>query len=257
MSERTEKTQAGNPHGLTIRQHVYPRASIRRFAGRRGVELRDIKRGITRRAGLDDELFVARRAWAHGPESGWMKDMEDAFQAVAEEALRQRPTRFDDGASETISEFYALWQARAERRELPMQSIPAAPDILGMRRDYTADELERLEKHGINVFRGDGSIQMRHIMGPVIRLAMDRIRDGMAGRRWALVEAQAGEFCVPDVPAHGIIPLTPGVVLHSTRHSPASLGDVEEMNRAMAGHARDYIFARSLSECPGIDRFLL
>lgn len=254
--ERPEKTQKGNPHQLTVRQHVYPRASIARFAKDSGVELRDMRRGLTRRAGADDDIFVANRAWAHGPEAGWMKDMEDAFQSVAEEALRQRLASFDDSQSEVISEFYALWQARSERRELPVQTIPPAPEVIGMRRNYTVDELELLERNGINAFRGDGSIQMRHVMGPVIRLAMDRIREGMRGRRWSLVEATHGEFCVPDVPAHGIIPLTPSVVLHSTKTAPATSGDVAEMNRAMSDHARDYVFARSLADCPGIEHLM-
>lgn len=253
MTERPEKTQKGNPHQLTVRQHVFPRASIERFANGGGVEVRDLMRDITRRAGADDDLFCANRAWAHGPEAGWMKEKEDAFQALAGQALRDRPPTFDDRSAEVITEFYALWQARAERRRLPMQTIPPSPDVIRMRRNYTDDELEFLEKNGINAFRSDGSIRMRHIMGPVIRLAMDRIRDAMAGRRWTLLEAIDGEFCVPDLPAHGIIPLTPSVVLHSTWIGVASVEDVAEINAGMVGCAREYVFARSLDRCPGID----
>jgi len=252
MKERPEKTQKGNPHGLTVRQHVFPRASIERFATGGGVEVHDLKRRTVRRAGPDDDLFCADRAWAHGPEAGWMKEVEDAFQAVAEEALRRRPPTLNDRQSGAISEFYALWQARAECRHLPMQTIPASPDVLAMRRDYTADELELLEKNGISAFRGDGSMQLRHIMGPVIRLAMDRIKAQMVNRRWSLVEAPAGEFCVPDVPAHGIIPLTPSIALHSTRAGTASINDVAEINAVMGDCAREYLFARSLADCPGI-----
>ena len=250
--ERPERTQKGNPHQLTVRQHVYPRASIARFLEGGGVDVLDFKRDSMRRAGPDDDLFCANRAWAHGPEADWMKDKEDAFQALVEVALRERPTAFDDKQSEIISEFYALWQARAERRHFPTQSIGPMADVIGMRRIYTPDELELLEKNGINAFRGDGSIQMRHIMGPVIRLAMDRIREGMNDSHWVLVSAPDGEFCVPDVPAHGIIPLTPSIVLHSMRSGSTSRGDVAEINGAMAAGTREYLFARSITCCPGL-----
>lgn len=252
MKERSEKTQKGNPHELTVGQHVFPRACIERFASNGGVEVRDFKRRITRRAKSDDAIFCANRAWGHGPESGWMKDTEDSFQAVADGVLRGRLVAFDDAQAEVIFEFYALWQARAERRHLPMQTIPAGPGVIGTRHDYTADELELLEKNEIGAFSGDGSIQMRHLMGPVIRLAMDRIRSGIADRRWSVVEAKDGEFCVPDVPAHGIIPLNPSIALLSARHGVASIIDVGEINQAMAHCAREYVFAGLLVDCPGI-----
>ena len=192
MNERPEKTQKGNPHELTVRQHVFPRASIERFVSNGGVEVCDFQRRIKRRATVNDAIFCADRAWGHGPESGWMKDKEDAFQNVAEGALRDRPASFDEAQSEIIFEFYALWQARAERRQLPMQAVPPGPTVVGMRHNYTADELELLEKHDIGAFKGDGSIQMRHLMGPIIRLAMDRIRSEIAGRRWLI--------CPPSAP---------------------------------------------------------
>lgn len=182
-----------------------------------------------------------------------MKDIEDAFQAVAESALRDRPAAFDRAQSETIFEFYALWQARAERRHLPIQNIPARPDVIGMNHDYTADELELLEKNGIGAFDGDGSIQTRHLMGLVIRLAMDRIRSAIADRQWSVIEASDGKFCVPDVPAHGIVPLSPSIALLSIQQDMASTIGVAEINQAMARGSREYIFACSVADCPGVE----
>jgi hypothetical protein len=252
MGTRSEKTQKGNPHQLTVRQHVYPRASIERFVNAGGLDLYDLKQHLLRRAKPDDPMFCADRAWGHGPESGWMKEIEDAFQDLVEKLLAGLPDAFDERQSATISDFYALWQARAERRRLPAQRIPAAEGVLGMRVDYTEDELEQLEKAGISAFRGDGSISMRHLMGPVIRLAMDRIIDSLAGRSWRILTTHDGEFCVPDVPAHGIIPLTPTVALHSSRYGVISRDDLIYVNCCLASKSREYLFARSLEACLGL-----
>ncbi|MXP29568.1 hypothetical protein GRI58_12140 [Porphyrobacter algicida] len=252
MSTRSERTQKGNPHQLTIRQHVYPRASIDRFVDAGGVDLYDLKQHLLRRAKPDDPMFCADRAWGHGPEAGWMKDIEDAFQDLVEKLLAGLLDVFDEKQSATISDFYALWQARAERRRLPSQRVPAAEGVLGTRLDYTEDDLEKLEKAGISAFRGDGTISMRHLMGPVIRLAMFRIIDGLDGRTWRTVTTNAGEFCVPDVPAHGIIPLTPTVALHSTRSGVMGFEDLIHVNWCLASKSREYLFARSLKKCPGL-----
>lgn len=252
MARRSEKTQKGNPHELTVDQHIYPRASIERFVDASGVDLHDFKHNLQRRAKPDDHMFCADRAWGHGPESGWMKDMEDAFQKLVGEVLSGMPGAFNEWQSATISDFYALWQARAERRHLPSQRILAAAGVLGTRVNYTNDDLEMLEKNGISAFRGDGSISMRHIMGPRIRLDMDAILKAMSGRQWGIVTSADGEFCVPDVPAHGIIPLTPTVVLDSSRLGAISRDEVVYINCLLASKSREYLFARSLKACPGL-----
>jgi len=252
MKSRSEKTQKGNPHDLTLRQHVYPRASIARFVEAGGVDVYDFQNDLQRRASPDDHIFCADRAWAHGPESGWMKDMEDAFQDLAGRVLVNLPASFDDAQSATISDFYALWEARSARRRLPTQRIPASAGVLGMRVNFTDDDLERLEKNGISAFRGDGSISMRHIMGPRIRLDMDAILKRLTGRSWNVVTTEAGDFCVPDVPAHGIIPLTPRIALHSLQSGIISHHELIHINCCLASKSREYLFARSLDACPGI-----
>lgn len=252
MKSRAEKTQKGNPHDLTLRQHIFPRASIARFVEAGGVDVYDLRNHLRRRATPGDHIFCADRAWAHGPESGWMKDMEDAFQDLAEGVLLSPPAAFDEAQSATISDFYALWHARAERRHLPSQRIPASVHVIGMRVDYTADDLERLEKNGISAFRGDGSISMRHIMGPRIRLDMFASQKGLADKPWNVVTADEGDFCIPDMPAHGIIPLTPRIALSYSRSGPVNRDELILINWCLASKSREYLFARSLDDCPGI-----
>jgi hypothetical protein len=181
-----------------------------------------------------------------------MKRIEDAFQQLVETILMEVPLSFDDVQCEVITEFYALWQSRAERRHLPMQYVRSS-GTLGVRHERTADELEILEKNGYMATRPDGSMAMRDLMGPVIQLNTDRIRDALAAKCWGLVEPLDGEFCVPDVPQHGILPLAPTLALIA--NSPTgkiTVQNLTDINRAMFGRCQDYLFARDLSACPGL-----
>jgi hypothetical protein len=84
MRRRFERPQKGNPRHLTVKQHVWPFESIRRFANSKGVVCLYYKpRDKTRWAKPNDPLFCARRVWDQRAETGYMKRIEDAFQAVA------------------------------------------------------------------------------------------------------------------------------------------------------------------------------
>lgn len=252
MPSRSEKPQRGNPHELVRRQHVFPAKSIERFARDGGVDLLDLKRSKVRRAGTTDIMFCADRAWNHGAETGWMKKIEDAFQSLVEDRLVVGGYAFTEAENEVVAEFFGLWRARARFRHLPKQTVKHE-GILGVRHEFTADELEKLEKNNISAFRADGSLAMRDVTAPLIRLDVDRTRDWCVGRQWGVFTAKSGEFCVPDVPSDGIIPLTPAVVLALDNDSDAiSESEVGGINRALQSSAQDYLFARSLAACPGL-----
>ena len=251
---RADPPQPGNPHALARRQHVFPAKSIARFAREGGVEIHDFVRQKRRRAKPDDPLFCADRAWSHGAETGFMKRIEDAFQKLAEQILARDVTSFDDSQVDVISDFYALWQSRAERRHLPMQYV-RPPDTRGTRHQLDADELERLEKGNVIATRPDGSFAMRDLMGSVIYINLDRIKSALAAASWGLVEPLDGHFCVPDVPRHGILPLTPTLALAPNNSwGKITRDNLASINRAMVEHAEEYIFADDLSACPGLPK---
>jgi hypothetical protein len=250
---RPEKTQRGNPHELTVRQHVFPARSIARFTEGGVVDLYDLIRGKGRPARPDDDAFCAARAWSHGAEHGFMKEIEDAFQKLVGPISPVDRPEFDRGQTEVISEFYGLWSARAQWRRLPQQTIKPSAEILGTRVDYTEDDLELLERNSIGAFRPDGSIAMRDIAAIRIRVDVDRTRDSMAGRQWGVLTAADGEFCVPDTPKLAIIPISPVMILAADGPSePVDRLEVEHINRELRSGAREYVFARSLAACPGL-----
>jgi len=73
----------------------------------------------------------------------------------------------------------------------------------------------------------------------------------LAVTRWGVIEAQEGEFLVPDVPLHTVIPFMPTRCLAS----PAPDGmitrqNLAEINRNSLAASRAYFFARDFAACP-------
>lgn len=253
MPGRPERTQRRNPHKLTVKPHIFPAKSIARFAESGIVDFYDLVHSKRRPARPDDQIFCARRSWNHGAEHGFMKAIESAFQELVEPLAPGTKAEFDSSQSDLISEFFGLWSARAQWRQLPQQLIEPSTEIIGTRRDYTEDELELLEKNGISAFRPDGSIAMRDIVAMKVRLDVDRTRVAMSDRQWGVLTAADGEFCVPDRPKLALIPISP--VIMFAADGPSETVDrfeVEGINRELIGGAHEYIFARSLAACPGL-----
>lgn len=75
------KPQKGNPHKLTINQHIFPKACISRFARENGTVQ------VRRKCGEQDQwvtpgnsYFCARRLWDQKAEAVFMKAIEDRYQ---------------------------------------------------------------------------------------------------------------------------------------------------------------------------------
>lgn len=253
MKSRSEKTQPGNPHGLIYRQHVFPRRSIERFCISQRVDFMDIQRKKRRWARSDDTMFCADRAWNHGAETGFMKRIEDDFQAVVDGILPGLPKNLSGGEMVVVADFFALWRTRVDFRRLPVQHVRPA-GASGVRRELSHDELELLEKHKITATRPDGSFAMRDLNTPRIILQMDHIRDHLENRRWGVIRSLEGDFCVPDGPRAGVIPVTPGIALVvDAENASIDRMQVEQINRIQLSAASDYFFARSLQDCPGLE----
>lgn len=251
MRSPSEKTQPGNPHQLTLRQHVFPARSIQRFCEHGGIELIDLKRGLRRRARSDDSVFCADRAWGHSAEAGWMKEIEDLFQALAEEIIVDAPAKFTTEQISAINEYFGLWRARVEQRYIPMQRIRPT-GVLEVTQKLTPDQLELLEKHGVMGIAPDGSFPFREFNGQSVLLGIELISEKLKGRRWGIIRPLEGEFCVPDLPIHGVIPIAPKVALALDSDSDfITRNSLARINSLMRQSAREYVFARAFKACPG------
>src|SRR4051794_14911880 len=115
-----EEPQRGNAHRLTVNQHVFPAASIARFAGDDGrVALYDLKRRTSWRPPPDNQVFCARRVWDQRAEAGYMRAIEHAFQALAERVIADSSAELAPEDDSAASRFFALWRSRAVYRSAP------------------------------------------------------------------------------------------------------------------------------------------
>jgi hypothetical protein len=247
---RFEKPQRKNRHLLAVNQHVYPAASIARFAGADGrVLLHDMVRNKIRSAKADDDVFCARRAWDQRSEAGFMKRIEDAFQDLASQIVSGTVSEVSDIEKGVVDRFYALWYLRARQRTLPAQEIQAN-GVTGT--NLTLDQEENLEINGYTFIRPGGKLLARHINGIQLQILTAKYaHESLSDTKWGIIQAQSGEFIVPDVPLHTIIPLTPGLCLVSSAPNGMILKEnVAEINRSVRSASREYFFARDFGCCP-------
>jgi hypothetical protein len=116
-----ERPQKKNRPLLTVRQHVFPSASIVRFADAEGrVSLHDLVRGKERSAKPDDNIFCAKRAWDQRAER-YMKKIEDDFQVLASKVVEGALSEIGEAEKGVVDHFYALWHMRARHRTLPVR----------------------------------------------------------------------------------------------------------------------------------------
>jgi hypothetical protein len=247
-----ELTQQKNPHALTIRQHVYPSKGISRFCNPNGkrerVQIFDKTRQKSRPAAPDDAIFCGKRVWDQRAESGYMKDIEDAFQALACQVINGFVTDIDEEQKKTVDAFFALWRMRADYRcsqstEISLNAVTGG--------DWTQDQEERFESCGVLFVRSGGKLPARMLYGLRIQSGIDDYVDQLASVRWGILKAVEGHLVVPDFPAYMIIPLTPTLCLCSGGRSgildPSSL---LEINRGFRATSVEYFFAQDLDRCP-------
>lgn len=249
---RAEKTRPGNPNRLTLNQHVLPTKSIERFAAADGhVDVRLLgPRDKVIRPRPDNSIFGASRAWDQRAESGYMKRIEDRFQQVADAVLAGKTTIVSAEERTAIDWMYALWYQRARFRELELQETPLN-GITGA--DLRLEQQENLESNGYMFARQQGAMPTRQLNGAVVEMRtgfyVEELEKSIT--RWGIITAQSGEFIVPDVPCHCIIPLTPRLAL--VKDTPDGMireQNVGQVNAALRSGSEIYFFARDLACCP-------
>ncbi len=249
MASRPEKTRPRNPNELTIKQHVFPARSIRSFVGQRGrVAVFDMLRSKLRHAGPDDPIFCAMRAWDQ-PTEMHMKHIEDRFQSIVRPLLHGATDSIAASHKRDIDSMFALWYMRARYRRLDMQTIQLSA-VSG--NALTLAEEENLEKNGYLFVREGGAVPARQLNGLQLRMRIAGYADDLAAiGGWGVVHAQSGEFVVPDVPVHTIIPISPRLALVAPAPDGVILeANLAEINSAVRRGCREYYFGRDLSMCP-------
>lgn len=249
MRRKYEKPQKGNPHQLTVNEHVWPWKGIARFANADGVvSLFDKKRQQLRMAKPNDDIFCAKRVWDQRAEGGYMKGIEDAFQELASQIIAGTVTTIDAGHKEKVDAFCALWKMRADYRaaqdaEISFKGVTGA--------DWTKDEEERFEKAGTSFFRKGGKMPARMLYGIRIQFGIDAYVRELSGTQWGIIRALDGHFVVQDYPTHAIIPITPTLCLSSGGQTGTiTRQNLAEINCGIRLASVAYFFAQDLAQCP-------
>lgn len=139
-----EKPQKGNSHGLVIKQHTLPAATLERFADHSGrIQVKHLRTGKVSRVRPDDQLFFALRLWDQRAESGYMKSIEDEFQTLATSILNGTVRNIGGDEKRVVDEFYALWNTRMawKNNRIPDQPIH---NIIDLTRELSKNDQEVL-----------------------------------------------------------------------------------------------------------------
>lgn len=247
---KKERPQKGNPYGLTIKQHIFPEASIKRFLDVKGdVEVKRLEAKRSFLAKPDNQIFCADFAWDHGSESGFMKKIEDQYQALLSYVLNDKVLKFSDAQNEIITKMYVLCCLRFEgnKRPIPSQKLnKVKPENL------TKDVEEILEKKWHIFVDSNSSVSSRMLTGEVIQHAADYICREWKAVDWGILSTADGEFIIPDnFIKHRYLPLTPTMILAANQISRSiGITEVEKINRDAIQSSDTYFFARKLSACP-------
>ncbi len=247
-----DKPQNGNPHQLTVNQHCFPASCIKRFAGIDGkvqlVLLPQEERVSVKPAA---KIFCARWAWDQRAEHIFMKEIEDKYHALANVIISNSKLALDTTQQEIITDMFALWNIRYHWKGQPIEDRKIEGAI-GVAVEYTKDQQEELEKHGITAIRPDLKIPGRSLTGVSIQQNLFSVRKQMHDAHWGILSSRTGAFLVPDhSPNSRMMPLTPNLCLFSiSENDEVTESELADINARSISDSTDYYFAQNISKCP-------
>lgn len=250
---KPEKTQPGNPHGLTLRQHILPARSIERFAGTDGCVSVLFKNRPSPQKSIrvspDNPLFCANRVWDHGSETSCKSSIEDPFQVLAERIISGVTTTIVGEDKFIVDSFYGLWEARSFYNLNPIPDVPLSGAI-AVERELSKDEQELLEKNNVSFVKPNLTFSGRDLTGDMIVMRINQFRRELEGVSWSIVRSSESDFFVPNAPKFPYVPISPTVSLIAG-YPNALIGreEVGRINGQLYGSTDSYIFARDFSRC--------
>ncbi|WP_445769328.1 hypothetical protein [Rheinheimera sp.] len=242
-----EKTQKTNPHQITVNQHIVPKKSIERFTSSGLVELQDLKRGITRKAAPNDEVFLCKRVWDDSTETMFMKSVEDEYQNVVEKLINGQSVS-EKTKDKAVTQLFSLWYAKSLTINASKSNFLSGSVIKGDY--YTKDMQEKIEAMGMAYVDEDGTIPMRLVTGVAIQIKYLELVKIYSGIRWGLVHSKETEFIVPDCFVNfAVIPVTPNFAfIGNSLNGDISKLDASIINSAARGNAYSFVLSRDFTK---------
>lgn len=247
-----EKPQKTNPNKITVKQHVFPRASIARFANTEGnittFYIPNKKKIVLTPS---NEMFCARRVWNQVAEAGYIKSIEDRFQILASAISSGTLKEIQHSDQPLITGFFHLCRLRAQYKKNPINDITNPVSL--SKPTLTKDQHEILEKNGYVYFYNE-IIPRRHLTGIAIQAELIAIRR-IIDIPWGIIRTTGVELIVSDNFYdfdEPIIPISPTIFLTAnTENKTLTVNESRLLNLQSIFLSSEYYFARNFARCLG------
>lgn len=251
MDVKYEPTQPGNPHKFTLNQHVFPKASIERFAGDDGcVEVYSIPHKKVMRVRANNPIFYVKRVWDQKTEAGVGKRIEDNFQALADAIERGSVTTIGVWEKRTVERFFSLWRTRQKFRLEGLEDVR----LHGVEGSSLTKAQEEVIESKHAMYASDGVMKGRQLASIHVFGYEATFIQANESMQWGIARSASGDFLVPDsFEDMMIVPISPQLaIVAGVPDCVLSRDEVAVINQSAISRAKNYYFARQLSAAPVI-----
>ncbi|QJQ03436.1 hypothetical protein C798_25325 [Herbaspirillum rubrisubalbicans Os34] len=248
IRKKPRPVQKGNPHNLTVKQHIFPRKGLQRFAMEDVVRVRLIGKQEPIFCKTGDTLFCANRAWDQRSEVFHSRDIEVDFAQLTDKLISGEVRKLDSAMNLIATDFYDLMDERYKAHITPYED----ETFVGISaNDLSLDEQELLESKGIMFVGPEGTMSGRTIAG-IHMMGRRMYRRRIDVPLWGIWHAQGGEFIVPDNFSENMcIPVSPSIWLMAEKGSlTLNFREVAQLNAFHLYRAHRYAFARDFDFAP-------
>ncbi|MFT5703951.1 MAG: hypothetical protein ACI9TO_001331 [Rickettsiales bacterium] len=257
MAKKKRNIIKGNPNQITVRQHIIPQKSIKRFYNANScVKVRLVKQQKTISVNSSNKIFCAMGCWDHNTEN-YMTSIENNFQILCDKIIKSGiEFKIQEQENSIITEYFALWHSRYYCNKNPESNwrLKGLPTV-DKGNDFTQYEKENLEKLGAIMLDADidGVYIPSHIAnGQIIRNSIINFQILQKNARWGiLIAEEEKEFIMPDFSAKLMaIPITPKICLFSYEENQyIADAEVKKINSYAITFSQNYFFARDFMCC--------
>jgi hypothetical protein len=245
--------QKGNPHKLTINQHIYPRHALRRFAVNDQLQIKRVGMQEVLPVNTKSKIFCAKRAWDQRTETLFSHQIEKSFADIADMLVAGKIASFTSSMCDVLRQFYALC---ADRYYFHINPAPDAAFHSMSGSNLTVDEQEILEQKGYHFLRPDRKMPGRMLAGIHMMAHRMHMMRSSTYQSWGVWKSDEGEFVVSDNFSDIVcLPISPNLFLMA--NSPNYVLDFKnlaELNAATIMRANKYYFARDFRTTPILRR---
>ena len=201
---------------------------------------------------VDNQLFSVERLWDQRAEAGYMKKIEDEFQALIDELEAGRVEGLSSDEHRCVTRFWGLWHWRNHFIDSPLEDTQLN-GIAG--ESLTLDKKEILESRWYAFAVGDGKLPARVMTGLQIQVAIDRYEMANGGNRWGVLRSAVLPLIIGDRPGNLMsIPASPSLLL-AANNPDGELTQFEAFraNQAALALSRNFaVIGRFHPQSPGV-----